>query len=205
MNNLKEDAIKIVQEKIKVQERKRQIIINIIPIIILIIIWVSMFIALFLFDSTKKSAIIIEVPTIHYNMNTSSCISSLETANLEISEDDIINEMYYDSIEYMARCVMAEAGDQDELGKRLVIDVILNRMDNEYFPNNIYSVIDEENQFEVVSNGMINNVIPTEDIYLLISEELESRTNTEVLYFKTGYYHSFATPLFKHQDHYFSK
>lgn len=127
--------------------------------------------------------------------------TELETVTMPVSSTTRIIEDYV----YFAQCVMAEAGDQDEYGKRLVIDVILNRLDNTNFPNSINDIINEPYQFEVVSNGSINEVIPTEDIYTLIQEEMKNRTNDEVLYFRTEHYHTFGTQLFQHQDHYFSK
>lgn len=124
-----------------------------------------------------------------------------ETVTMPASSITIVVEDYV----YFAQCVMAEAGDQDELGKRLVIDVILNRKDNINFPDNITDVINEPYQFEVVSNDSINEVIPTDDIYTLIQEEIQNRTDYDVLYFRTDHYHNFGTQLFQHQDHYFSK
>lgn len=125
----------------------------------------------------------------------------LESVTMPESSITMVVEDYI----YFAQCVMAEAGDQDELGKRLVIDVILNRKDNINFPDNITDVINEPYQFEVVSNGSINEVIPTDDIYTLIQEEIQNRTDYDVLYFRTDHYHNFGTQLFQHQDHYFSK
>lgn len=115
------------------------------------------------------------------------------------------NDLNVLTLDYFAKCVMAEAGNQDETGKRLVVDVILNRLDDNRFPDTIEEIINQEGQFEVVESGRINSIIPTEDIYDIISHELESRFNSEVLYFRTEHYHKFATPLFQHQDHYFSK
>ena len=108
-------------------------------------------------------------------------------------------------IEYLAKCTMAEAGNQDEVGKRLVIDCILNRLNDENFPNSIVDIINYPGQFEVVSNGSINVIVPTPDIYTLIEEELISPYNTEVLYFRTSHFHTFGTPLFQWGAHYFSK
>lgn len=108
-------------------------------------------------------------------------------------------------IDYMAQCVMAEAGNQCDTGVRLVVDCILNRLDNDIFPDNIYDIINQVGQFEVVENGSINTIVPTQRIYDIIWEELENRYNSEVLYFRTLHYHTFGTPLFKVQDHYFSK
>lgn len=117
--------------------------------------------------------------------------------------EDIEEEIWYDSLEYLAMCVEAEAGNQSELGKRLVCDVILNRYYSGSY-NNFYEVINEKGQFAVVSNGSIEVTIPTEDTYRIVQEELECRTNTEVMFFRAGQFHSFGTPLFKEGAHYFS-
>lgn len=108
-------------------------------------------------------------------------------------------------IHYLARCVEAEAGNQGLLGKRYVVDVILNRVDDERFPDTIRGVIDEKNQFEVTSNGMIESVYPTEETMRAIELEMNERTDCEILYFRTEHYHSFGTPCFQYNDHYFSK
>ena len=125
-----------------------------------------------------------------------------EEPTTECSENTMGCNWY---IDYMAQCVMAEAGNQCDTGVRLVVDCILNRLDNDTFPDNIYDIINQAGQFEVVENGSINTIVPTQRIYDIIWEELENRYNSEVLYFRTLHYHTFGTPLFKVQDHYFSK
>ena len=130
----------------------------------------------------------------------------MKTANnitlVNSTETDTFNHNDY---EYMAKCVLAEAGNQDEYGKRLVIDVILNRTENTAFPNTVNDVINQSGQFEVVSNGTIYNQIPDDYIYNLIDQEINNRTDSEILYFKTLGYHSFAEPVLNHEAHYFSK
>ena len=59
----------------------------------------------------------------------------------EITPDDLELEYYYDSLELLALCVEAEAGDQGLYGKKLVADVVLNRVDSPDFPDNITDVI----------------------------------------------------------------
>lgn len=127
---------------------------------------------------------------------------------MEETPDDLEVELWTDSLEYLACCVEAEAGNQSELGKRLVCDTILNRFDSGKYET-MYDVINEENngvyQYSVVGDGSIFKVTPTEETYRIVAEEVENRTNTEVLYFRTKHYHTFGTPLFKEDDHYFSK
>ena len=52
----------------------------------------------------------------------------------EMTDEDIALEEYYDSLELLACCVEAEAGDQGLVGKKYVVDVVLNRVDDEDFP-----------------------------------------------------------------------
>ena len=127
---------------------------------------------------------------------------------IEETPDDLEAELWTESLEYLACCVEAEAGNQSELGKRLVCDTVLNRFDSGKYET-LYDVINEEHngvyQYSVVKDGRIFEVTPTEETYRIVAEEIDSHTNTEVLYFKTGHYHTFGTPLFKEDDHYFSK
>lgn len=111
---------------------------------------------------------------------------------------------YPGSIDYIAACVEAEAGNQSELGRRLVCDVILNRYDQGGYTC-LEEVINESGQFSVVSDGRIHTVKPTHETYEIVLEEMLNKTNTEVLHFRTEYYHDFGTPLFVEGDHYFSK
>lgn len=135
-----------------------------------------------------------------------------DPATIPVPEESLVesveDEIWDDSLEYLAMCVEAEAGNQTELGKRLVCDVVLNRYDSGKY-DTLYDVINEKSkgvhQFSVVGDGRIFEVIPTEATYKIVAEELENRTNTEVLYFRTQHYHTFGTPLFQEDDHYFSK
>lgn len=143
---------------------------------------------------------------------TPTYINKADTAETEIvtvgmldeNPDDLEAELWTDSLEYLACCVEAEAGNQSELGKRLVCDTVLNRFDSGKYET-LYDVINEDNQYSVVGDGRIFEVIPAEDTYRIVAEEIENRTNTEVLYFRTKQYHTFGTPLFKEDNHYFSK
>lgn len=122
----------------------------------------------------------------------------------EATPDDIEEEIYWDSLELLACCVEAEAGNQPEIGKRLVTDVPLNRVDDPDFPGNLWDVIMQEHQFSVVTNGSIFTVEPTEETYRIVWEEVQERTNEEVLYFCSTGYLPYGTPWQKIGDHYFN-
>lgn len=121
-----------------------------------------------------------------------------------VEDVESLQEDYNMDIEYLVRCVEAEAGGETELGKRLVCDVVLNRFDSGAYES-LIEVINEPRQFAVVSDGRIHTVEPTEATYKIVEEELQKRTNEEVMYFRTEHYHKFGEPLFKEKGHYFSR
>lgn len=121
---------------------------------------------------------------------------------------DVVNELSLtnEEIDLLALVTMAEAEGESELGKRLVIDTILNRVDSEirYFPDNVTDVIYQKNAFTSMWNGRVDRCYVTEEIRQLVIEELKSRTNSEVMYFCAGGYSKYGTPMFIEGNHYFS-
>jgi N-acetylmuramoyl-L-alanine amidase len=133
--------------------------------------------------------------------------SSIEETEIDTSytPETLALEDYYDQLELLALCVEAEAGNQDQMGKRLVVDVILNRVDSPEYPDDIRGVISDDGQFATYNNGMIDHVEPAESTFEAVTIELSSRTNTDVLFFTAGGYNSSCEPLFVYGDHFFGK
>ena len=98
----------------------------------------------------------------------------------------------------IGKVVHHEAGNQSELGKRLVADTILNRVESDKFPNTVAEVINQPGQYCNPTK------YPPDGTYKIVAEEIYMRTNPKVLYFKAGGYHSFAVPIVKEGNHYFS-
>ena len=109
-----------------------------------------------------------------------------------------------DEINLIALVTMAEAEGEPELGQRLVIDTILNRVDSVYFPDTVHGVIYQENQFTCMWNGRTDQCYVKDELVALVEEELQSRTNSEVVFFRTKHYSSYGTPMFQVGHHYFS-
>ena len=123
---------------------------------------------------------------------------------VEMTPEQLAEEEYYDSLETLAICVEAEAGNQDLLGKKLVVDVILNRVDSEDFPDDINSVISDKNQFSSYTDGGMARVWePSEETFQAVREELENRTDSNILYFTAGCYNQYCVPAYQHGAHYF--
>lgn len=100
--------------------------------------------------------------------------------------------------ELIARLVNAEAKGEDMIGKRLIVDVILNRQESESFPDEISSVIYEAGQFTRPSAEY------TDEDMLAVEYELLTRLDRNVFYFRTGRFHGCGKKLYQHGGHYFS-
>ncbi len=127
-----------------------------------------------------------------------------------ILEEETAYEAYNSSyltdyeINLIALVTMAEAEGESEFGKRLVIDSILNRRDSDYFPDTISGVVYENNAFESMWNDRVDRCYVMDDICKLVNEECIERKNDDVIYFCTGNYICYGTPLFQEGNHYFS-
>ena len=164
----------------------------------------------------KKESLKESIIPIKRDIVKASSIEYEETVN-EIEEESIdipveietnIEEVLFgisnEEIELIALVTMAEAEGECEEGKRLVIDTILNRVDSEHFPNTISEVIYQPHQFSSMWNGRIDRCYVNEDICQLVKEELQSRYNSEVVFFCAYGYSAYGVPMFQVENHYFS-
>ena len=124
------------------------------------------------------------------------------------TQDEIRTEILYGELELLAQLVQAEAGNQDELGKRYVADCVLNRIEDKSFPDRIDKVIYQSNpiQFSCTTDGHFNEAAwtVTEDCFEIALEEYIDRTDENIVYFRANRYSDSGHPAFKHGDHYFS-
>lgn len=128
----------------------------------------------------------------------------VEIPQMETPET-IAEEIKEDELQTLAILVMAEAGNQDLTGKRLVVDVVLNRVDDSRWPNTITEVINQPYQFSPMSNGAFEKAAETvtDECFEAVALELESRLDYEIHYFCAGGY-GYGEAAYKYEDHYFS-
>lgn len=119
----------------------------------------------------------------------------------DISSADLIT---MDDAVLIAKLVLAEAEGEPEMGKRLVIDTVLNRLESEDFPNTVYDVVYQPYHYDPAWDGRINLFSELDDAFKLVVDEIHNRTNSEVLYFRTDKFHEFGTPMEQVGNHYFS-
>lgn len=169
------------------------------------------FLAIFIFTNRNIAS---DIKTTETELNIEDTVQVesnklLHHITFESEQEAIRNEIYYGELEEIAIVVQAEAGNQDELGKRYVADVIFNRIDSKDFPDTALDVIYQINpvQFSTTVDGAMEKAgyEISEEVFQIVLEEAENRTNSDIKYFRTERYSDDGTPAFQHGDHYFSK
>lgn len=148
----------------------------------------------------------VETITVEPEKYSSNPAKAIEYKTLVKSSSMEIDRFSEEDIELIALVTMAEAEGESEEGKRLVIDTILNRVDSElsYMPDTVYDVVYQKSAFSSMWNGRVDRVEVTDEVVELVREEIEERTNYDVLYFHANKYSKYGTPLFSEGNHYFS-
>ena len=128
-------------------------------------------------------------------------------SKIEAQEDGYSLGATKEEIDLMAAIVEAEAGNQDLMGKRLVVDVILNRVDSDYFPGEVEKVIYQQNQFTSINDGNFDKAKSniSDESYAAVYDELLARTDHDILYFTANDYGQYGIPAYQYQDHFFCR
>ena len=124
-----------------------------------------------------------------------------------MTPEQLAEESYYDDLELLAICVEAEAGNQGLEGKRLVADVILNRVDDDTgtWGDTIREVITEPGQFSSYWDGGMEKIQEaSEETYRAVQMETAERGYPGIYYFREGTWSEYGTPWKKVGNHYFS-
>lgn len=143
----------------------------------------------------------------------------LEKADWDFGEIETMPEFSAAEIEVLQRIVEAEAGGEDDDGKLLVANVVLNRVRSEQFPNTISEVVFQRSngvtQFSPVANGRYGEVTVSEETKSAVDRALQGEDISEgALYFAARKYANqksmkwfddHLTLLFKHGGHEFFK
>lgn len=166
----------------------------------------------YIVQSRATEPVKMEVVTV-YTLETmsTSAPGQKQEAEKQIEEDmvaqkvDLEAEKVADELELLAICVEAEAGNQSLTGKRMVADVILNRVDDPDFPDSIEGVISQKNAFTSFWDGGMNRVLePSEETIRAVQMELEKRSWPGLLYFTAEGWPEYGTPWKQVGDHYFN-
>lgn len=141
------------------------------------------------------------------NVGAGGNISAPKPYQLESNENLFTNQYRISEadIDLMAAIVFYEANTEDIRGKRLVVSVILNRVESDLFPNDIYSVISQKGQFTTYKYARnINDYDIPIDCYGAVLAELNERTDDSILFFSSEGYNGNIS-MYKYGHHYFSR
>lgn len=120
--------------------------------------------------------------------------------------EQVDEEDYEAELQLLACLVEAEAGNQDLTGKRLVVDVVLNRVADPDFPDTIAGVIYQPGQFSPVTDGALAAAYykVTQESFDAVNLELADQIDYSVRFFCGGGY-GCGKPAYRYGDHYFSR
>lgn len=131
-------------------------------------------------------------------------------------ESSYVVELSDEDLEVLLRIVEAEAGNEDEEGKLLVANVVLNRVESDLFPSTVKDVVFQREkgvtQFSPVSNGSYYRVKVSEGTREAVERALKGEDISEgALYFaarkyagnRMRWFDEKLTFLFKHGGHEF--
>ena len=124
----------------------------------------------------------------------------------DLTEEDIKEMDYWGELELLAAVVEAEAGNQDMIGKRLVVDIVLNRVDSPLFPDTITEVLEQPGQFTTMWNGAVEDAgyhMQQDDYDAVMMEVTGKRLDYDIYFFTAGEYNASCKPAYIHGDHYF--
>ena len=131
---------------------------------------------------------------------------------LQKEKEELLDE---DSFGVLCRIVEAEAGGEDYVGKKLVAEVVLNRVDSPNFPNTVEEVVFQKTggmyQFSPISDGRYYNVVVSEETKKAVNDAMTGEAQSAgALYFVNRKYCSTkalwwfdhrCTPLFHYGGH----
>lgn len=119
-----------------------------------------------------------------------------EAVYLQASTGPILpGDQFYNAydLDQLAHIIHAESGNQPLEGMIAVGNVVMNRVADPAFPNNIHAVVYQRNQFTPVQNGTIN-LRPTAKAILAAKLVLDgANTAGNSMYFVNYHYSSWAT------------
>lgn len=142
-------------------------------------------------QESKKEEVVIDIEKV---INTEEKISGnqpvLEVLSIQRPEEIALSP---EDKMILYKIVEAEAGTEDRKGKILVANVVLNRLEDDGFPDTIKEVVyqqeDGVTQFSPVANGSFEKAVPKENTIEAVDAALAGEDYSEgALYFAARQY-----------------
>ena len=146
-------------------------------------------------------------------------VSGERVVGYELVVQKLAHDISDEDLEVLLRIVEAEAGSEDEDGRLLVANVVLNRVESDKFPSTITDVVFQRNdsvtQFSPVSSGSYYRVKISDETISAVRRALNGEDLSQgALYFasrkhadssKMRWFDTSLTFLFQHGGHDFFK
>lgn len=146
-------------------------------------------------------------------------VSGQRVVDFYVMEQEQANVLESSDLDVLLRIVESEAGSEDEDGRLLVANVILNRVNDDKFPSTVTDVVfQQENgvaQFSPVANGKIYQVKVSQETCDAVERALQGEDISQgALYFaarkyadstKMQWFDEHLVYLFEHGGHEFFK
>lgn len=115
-------------------------------------------------------------------------VSEQRVVDYAVMEQQLMYRFSDEELETLLRIVEAEAGSEDEDGRLLVANVVLNRVNSEQFPDTISEVVFQNEggvaQFSPAYNGSYYNVVVSEETISAVGRALKGEDISQgALYF----------------------
>lgn len=145
--------------------------------------------------------------------------SGQRIVDCNVLEKELAYNLCEEDFKVLLRIVEAEAGGEDVEGKLLVANVVLNRVDDEAFPDTVKEVVFQREkgvtQFSPIANGSYYTVSVSEETMEAVERALKGEDNSQgALYFaarkyadsdRMRWFDENLTFLFRHGGHEFFK
>lgn len=169
--------------------------------------------------AANNGTVEMEVQEVTVNETASSVeVSESITETETIVQDDTVDTaaaIAGQDYEILCRIVQAEAGGEDEMGKLLVANVVLNRVKSDIFPDSITEVVYDKSygvaQFQPTVSGSFNTVEISDSTKESVDRALAGEDYSNgALYFavrtsSNSWFNTELQFLFEYSGHYFYK
>lgn len=139
------------------------------------------------------------------NLSVNSIVQECIQGTIEKAESKV-NEFTYEESQLLMHLAEAEAGNQGEDGMWLVMSVVLNRVNDPEWPDNVIDVINQKNQFSPVLDGRINKVELSTDVHNALARIERGEVAPEIIGFEvkdSNELEKYFRAVFGYRDHVF--
>lgn len=139
------------------------------------------------------------------NLSVNGFVQECIQGTIEKAESKV-NEFTYEESQLLMRLAQAEAGNQGEDGMWLVMSVVMNRVNDPDWPDNITDVIYQKNQFSPVSDGRLNKVELSKEVHTALARIEKGEVAPEIIGFEvkdSNELEKYFRAVFGYRDHVF--